>query len=76
MDREEVHTGFWWENLTEGDHTEDSGVDGRIISKLIFVKGDGGINWIDLVQDTERWRGSCECGNELSGAIKCGEFLD
>jgi hypothetical protein len=20
--------------------------------------------------------GSCECGNELSGSIKCGEFLD
>jgi hypothetical protein len=20
--------------------------------------------------------GCCECGNELSGSIKCGEFLD
>ena len=20
--------------------------------------------------------GSCKCGNELSGSIKCGEFLD
>jgi hypothetical protein len=20
--------------------------------------------------------GSCECGNELPGSIKCGEFLD
>ena len=20
--------------------------------------------------------GTCECGNELSGSIKCGEFLD
>jgi hypothetical protein len=20
--------------------------------------------------------GTCECGNELSGSIKCGEFID
>jgi hypothetical protein len=25
----EVHTGFWWGSLREGDHLEDSGVDGR-----------------------------------------------
>jgi hypothetical protein len=30
-----------------------------------------------LAQDRDRWRaGTCECGNELSGYIKCGEFLD
>jgi hypothetical protein len=23
-----------------------------------------------------RVAGNCECGNELSGSIKCGEFLD
>jgi hypothetical protein len=28
--RGEVHTGLWWGNR-EGDHLEDSGVDGRII---------------------------------------------
>jgi hypothetical protein len=28
---------------------------------------------------TQRWgqvAGTCECGNELSGSIKCGKFLD
>jgi len=31
--RGEVHTGFWWGNLTERDHLEDPGADGRIIIK-------------------------------------------
>jgi hypothetical protein len=31
MGRGEVHTGFWWENLREGDHLEDPYIDGRII---------------------------------------------
>jgi hypothetical protein len=30
------------------------------------------MDWIELAQD----RGTCECGNEPSGSIKCGEFLD
>jgi hypothetical protein len=35
----------------------------------------GSMDWIDLAQDIQM-AGSCECGNELSGSIKCGEFLD
>jgi hypothetical protein len=27
--RGEVHTGFWWGDLREGDHLEDPGIDGR-----------------------------------------------
>jgi hypothetical protein len=34
----EVYTGFWWENLREGDYLEHSGVDGRIILMWIFEK--------------------------------------
>jgi len=36
----------------------------------------GGMDWIELAQDRDRWRGTCEGGNEPSGSIKCGEFLD
>jgi len=40
----------------EYDHLEDSGVDRRIILKLIFSKWDGGMDWIDLAQNREKWR--------------------
>jgi hypothetical protein len=33
-----------------------SGVDGRIILKWIFEKWNGSVDWIDLVQDTDRWQ--------------------
>jgi len=31
------------------------GVDGRMILKWIFQMSDGGMDWIDLVQDRDRW---------------------
>ena len=34
----EVHTRFWWKNLTEKGHLPDLVVDGRIIFKHIFKK--------------------------------------
>jgi hypothetical protein len=52
-----VHTGFWWTDLREGDHLEDPVVDGRTILKWIFKKWDGGgLDWIDMAQDRDRWR--------------------
>jgi len=39
---------------------EDAGVDGKIILKLSFRKWDGGMDWIDLAQDTDRWRSLVE----------------
>jgi hypothetical protein len=38
--KREVHTGFWWGDLREGDHLGDPGVDGSIILKWIFKKWD------------------------------------
>jgi hypothetical protein len=33
------------------------------------------MDWVELAQDTDV-AGICECGNEPSGSIKRGEFLD
>jgi hypothetical protein len=50
--RGEVHTGFWWGDLREGDHFEDPGVDRRIILNWIFKKWDGwawtGLIWLRI----------------------------
>jgi len=26
--------------------------------------GYGDVGWIDLAQDRDKWRGTCDCGNE------------
>ena len=36
-----MHTGFWWGNLKERNHSENLGVDGRIILKWVFKTWDG-----------------------------------
>jgi len=55
----------------------DPGVDERIILRLIFRKWDIGVwtgsSWLRIAT----WGGgTCECGNEPSVSIKCGELLD
>ena len=51
-----MHTGFWWGNLRERDHSEDPGIDGRIILRWIFRQWDGGyMDWTDLAQYRDRW---------------------
>ena len=69
-----MHTGCRLENLSERDHLEDLGVHGRIILKRIFQKWDReawtGLIWLRI------GTGACECGNELSGSIKCGGLRD
>jgi hypothetical protein len=37
------------------DHWEGLGVDGRIILKWICRNWDGGIDWLDMAQNRDRW---------------------
>jgi hypothetical protein len=43
---------FWWGNLRERDHLEDTG-----ILRWNLRKWNGrGMDWIDLSQDRDRWQ--------------------
>jgi hypothetical protein len=55
LGRRWVDRRLWWQNLRGRDHLEDPSVDGRIILRCIFRKWDGGMDWIDLAQDRDRW---------------------
>jgi hypothetical protein len=39
----------------ERDYLDDLGVYGRIILKWSFKKRNGGMEWIDLAQNSDRW---------------------
>jgi hypothetical protein len=41
--------------LRDGDRLEDPGLDRGIILKWIFEKWGGGMDWIDLAQNRDRW---------------------
>jgi hypothetical protein len=46
--RGNTHTGFWWENLREGDHLDGPGINWMIILKWIFDKWNEDMDWIDV----------------------------
>jgi hypothetical protein len=51
-----VHEGFLWGNLRDEGHLGDGDVDGKIILKCILETLDMGMEWLDLAQDSVRWR--------------------
>jgi hypothetical protein len=55
---------------------EDQDVDERIILKWIFSKWDGEHRLDQSDSGQGQVAGTCECGNELTGSMKCCEFLD
>jgi hypothetical protein len=58
-ERREKRARFWVESLRERDHLEDQGVGGKMGSEWILGRlawGGGGVDWIRLAQDRDRWR--------------------
>jgi hypothetical protein len=43
-------------NLREGGHLEGPGLDGSTILQWILKQWIGGMDWIDLALDMDRWR--------------------
>jgi len=43
--------------------------------KMGFREIGWGVDWIDWVR-IGQWMVCCECSNEPSASIKCGEFID
>ena len=75
MGRGEAYTGFWWGNLRERDRLGDPGVDGKIILRWVFRKWVGGMYWIDLAQDRDRWRALVNAVMNLRVPYHAGNFL-
>jgi len=56
-----VHIGFWCGFPRGRDHLKDLGVDGRIILECILKNVvSEGVDWIDLLQDRDKWRAVVE----------------
>jgi len=57
MGGEESYTGFWWGNPR--DHSEDLGLDGRLILRWIFRKWDVGVwtgsSWLRIRTGGGHW---------------------
>ena len=60
----------------ERDHLEFPCLDEWIILRWIFSKWDGGHGLDCSGSGQGQVEGICKDGNEPSGSIKCGEFLD
>jgi len=52
-----VYTGFWWGNLREKNHFEETSVNGRGENKMdIQEVRCGSLDWTDMAQDRDRCR--------------------
>jgi hypothetical protein len=75
MGKREMHRGFWWGDLREGDHLGDRRRWEDNIKMDLQEVGWVCMDWKSWLS-TGEVAGCCERGNEPLDSIKCGEFLD
>ena len=61
--------------MRKKDKLEDKVADERIILPCIFRKWDGGVDWIELAQDGDRWRAVVNAVMDLRVSENEGNFL-
>jgi hypothetical protein len=55
--KREIGIGYWWESQRERDHKEEQDESGCIIFKMDLLEtGWGGVDWIGLTQDRDKWK--------------------
>jgi hypothetical protein len=72
--RAEGHTGFWWGDLRDGDHLEDTGIDGEDNIKMGFQEVGWG-TWTGSFVVMTGTGGGLLCVYETSASVKCRDFL-
>jgi hypothetical protein len=50
-------------------------LDVAVMILLEQILGYENVEWIHPTQDRDKWRGSCEHGNEPAGSTKTGRYL-
>jgi len=64
-------------NLRERDKLEDPDVGARIILSCIFMEVEcGDMDWIELVQDRDRWRAFVNAVMNRRVPYNVGEFIE
>jgi len=64
-----------WGNPRERVHWEDPSIGERIVLRWIIREWDGGMDWIDLAQDGNRWLALVNAGTNFRFPYNAVKFL-
>jgi hypothetical protein len=65
----------WFGNLKEGHHLKDKGVEGKTYSNSSSRNRMGGLDWITLAQNGDRWRALVNAVMKLWVTYNARNFL-
>jgi hypothetical protein len=70
-----MHTRFWLEILKGRNHSEELGVDGKIILEWILGKWWNAVDWFHLAHNRGQWRALVNTVMDLRVPEKAENFL-